>query len=500
MKKIRILLLTTIIQFLLFITLLIVPSYSLIVATIFSVISVGITLHIFNDDSRLTSSKLSWIAIVLILPIIGVILYLVYGLGHMNDYRQKILMNSKLRYSIEEKYRISCNDLSSRKQSLVNYLDRMKYSTSYVHKGGNFDCYTNGVDKFNQLLIDIEEATSYIHLEYYIIKEGVLLDKIEEVLTKKVAQGIEVRIMGDFLGCYQLSDNFIERVRAKGIKIAFFNKPRFNLISKISNFRNHRKIIVIDGLIAYTGGFNIGDEYVNLNTYYNVWKDFHLRISNSSSVLEYETFFAQTWFFETGENLFNDKYYPQYEDDKDVGDTYIYPYVDGPDSVETYIRDMYIKAVMLAKHTIIIATPYFIPDTVLLDAIMIQANSGVNVILITPGLPDKKFVKLVTESFYPNLLKAGVKIYEYNGFIHSKKILIDDDIAIVGTANFDMRSFNLSFESCTLLFNGKVISDIKRTFQHEIINSSYFKITNLQNDKIIKKVAKLILRLFSPLF
>ena len=181
------------------------------------------------------------------------------------------------------------------------------------------------------------------------------------------------------------------------------------------------------------------------------------------------------------------------------GDTYVYPYVDGPDSDETFVRDMFIKAIMQANQRIVISSPYFIPDSVLYDSLILQARSGVEIILITPGLPDKKIVKLATESYYYDLQAVGVKIYEYKGFIHSKKLLIDDDIAIVGTANFDMRSFNLSFEVCTLLMNGPVLEEINQIFMDEIDNSNLAKVPE-KKGHILKRVSQVILRLFAPLF
>ncbi|MDF9867027.1 cardiolipin synthase [Bacilli bacterium PM5-3] len=500
MKRIVLLVIWAIFQIVLFFYLLFVPAYTSIAYPLLILLGIIMALAIQADDTKLTTSKLSWITIVLAVPIIGVVLYLVFGQGHMSTYRMKILEDSRLKFSKGKRHEADISKLDADQKSLVDYLDKANYRTSYLHNGGNITCYTYGREKFDQLIVDIKEAKKYIHIEYYIIKAGKLYDEIIEVLIQKAREGVEVRMMSDYVGGRTLSAPMIKRLRDNGIKFAFFNELKVNVLSKISNFRDHRKIAVIDGRIAYTGGFNIGDEYIDLDSYYGHWEDFHIRICDSSAVLEYETFFGQTWYFETKENLFKKKYYPEYDKAHENSDTLIYPFVDGPDTVETFIRDMFLKSIMSAKKKIWIATPYLIPDAVLFDALIVQANAGVEIAFVTPGLPDKKYVKLATESYYPDLIKAGVKIYEYNGFVHAKKLLVDDKSAIVGTANFDMRSFNLSFEVCTLVMGGKVINDISDTFLAEFEDAKLVTLEKVENRSALKKLSQVVIRLFAPLF
>lgn len=463
-------------------------------------VGIIISLTIIYDDTKLATSKYSWIIIVLALPIAGVVLYLIFGLGHMNSYRKRILENSRLSYSELTEYQADDSRLDANEKTLVHYLDNMRYKTSYLHYGGDIKYYMFGREKYNDLIEDIKNAKSYIHLEYYIIKSGVLFEEFKHALIKKAHEGVEVKIVSDYLGGRFLSDEDIKILRDNNIEIYFFNKFKINMLSKISNFRDHRKMAIIDGEIAYTGGFNIGDEYIDLNEYYQHWQDFSIRIANSPVVLEYETFFAQMWFYESKEMLFTPKYYPKYDLENVNKETLVYTFLDGPDSEETFIRDMFVKVIMSATKSLYIATPYFIPDTVVYDAILIQANSGIDITLVTPGLPDKKSVKLATESYYPELLKSGVKIFEYNGFIHAKKLLADDRYALVGTANLDMRSFNLSFEVCTLLFGGSIIKGIKDTFEYEIVNANPIKLKNLKKVPYYKKILQVLLRLFAPMF
>lgn len=500
MGRIAVLVIWGLVQITLFVLPFFVPAFWAVAYPLLVAVGLVLALMILFDNSKLTTSKLSWITIVLAIPIFGVYLYIIFGLGHMSKYRQKVLENSKMRFTMQKDFLADSSNLSEYQKSIVGYLDKMRYNTAYLHYGGDITCYNYGEEKFNQMFEDIKNAKKYIHLEYYIVKKGILFDRLIELLIEKVKEGVEVRIMSDFVGGRTLGKTERQYLEKNGIKIAFFNELKINVLSKLSNFRDHRKIAVIDGIIAYTGGFNIGDEYIDLDKYYGHWEDFHIRIANSSVVLEYETFFAQTWFYETGEKLFSKKYYPNFDDSEINKDTYIYPYVDGPDSVETFVRDMFVKTIMSATKSIYIATPYFIPDDVLYDALLIQAQSGIDITIITPGLPDKKIVKISTESYYEEMLKVGIKIHEYNGFIHAKKLLIDDETAIVGTANFDMRSFNLSFEACTLLMNGQIIKDIKATFDEEIANSQNVCLTKVSKQPKIKKLMQIVLRLFAPLF
>jgi cardiolipin synthase A/B len=501
MKRLIYLSIWAIIQIALFVYLVFQPNYFNYIYPFMIFVGIILSITILSDDNKLTTSKLTWIVVILVIPILGTIIYLLFGYGHMGAYRKQVLENSKLVYRNKKTNKADYSKISERKQSLVEYLDHMKHGASYLHKGGSFTYYDHGKEKYAQMIKDIRNAKVYIHIEYFIIKEGMLLTQLIEELAKKVQDGVEVRIICDFAGSYALTNQTIGEMKEVGIEFEFFNRLGFKVISRFLNFRNHRKIVVIDGEIAYTGGFNIGDEYIDMSDYYGHWQDFHLRITNSSAIHEYETYFAQTWYYETNENLFKDKYYPDIIGGQTDPDAYIYPFVDGPDTRETYIRDMFIKSIMIAKKSIKITTPYFIPDSGLYDALIIQASSGVDVSIIVPGVPDNKpFVKLAGESYYSEMLKAGIKVFEYEGFIHSKKMLIDDDIAIIGTANFDMRSFNLSFEVCTLLLDGKIVKKINESFQIELNNSKLITLKQVKKYSIFRRISQRFLRLFAPLF
>lgn len=490
------------IQVVLLVVLFFVPfiGASFVIYLFLILVGIILALVIISDDTKLSTSKYSWIIIVLALPIAGIILYLIFGSGYMNSYRKQVLENSRLRYSEEDEYIADDSRLDASEKTIVKYLDRMRFKTAYLHYGGDIKYYMYGREKFDDLIKDIKNAKEYVHLEYYIIKSGVLFDELKEVLIEKKKEGVEVRIITDYLGGRFLNNEDIQELEKNDIEIYFFNRFKLNMMSKLSNFRDHRKIAIIDGKIAYTGGFNIGDEYIDLDTYYKHWQDFAIRISDSPVIHDYETFFAQMWFYESKENLFVPKYYPEFNIDNVNKETLVYTFLDGPDSIETYVRDMFVKSIMSATKSIYIASPYFIPDAVIFDSILIQANAGIDITIVTPGLPDKKSVKYATESYYPELIRNGVKVYEYNGFIHAKKLLIDEKFAIVGTANFDMRSFNLSFEVCTVLFGGSIIENIKQTFDFEIENGKRVKLKSLKKDPFFKRIMQVLLRLVAPMF
>lgn len=501
MRRIILLVIWGLAQILLLTLLIIFPltDISFLVYILISLTGILLALVIISDDTKLSTSKYSWIIIILALPIAGIVLYLIFGHGYMTSYRKHVLENSKLKYFDSNIYEVPSSILTVQEVGMVKYLDNMNYRTSSLTYGGDISSFMYGEQLFDKMIKDFENAKTYIHIESYIIKPGELFDRVAEVLKKQAKKGVQVRVLTDFFGGYSLPADQVEDLRKHHVEVVLFNEIKFKAVTKIFNFRDHRKMVVIDGKIAYTGGFNIGDEYIDKSEYYKHWQDFHIRIENSPAVLDYETYFAQMWFFETKHNLMKEEYYPEYQLDDVNKETFIYTYVDGPDSEETFVRDMFLKLIMSARKSLYISTPYFIPDDVIFDALIVQAYSGVDIHLITPGLPDKKYVKLVTESYYPELLKAGIKIHEYNGFVHAKKFLADDSYAIVGTANLDMRSFNLSFEVCTFLAQGNIIKDIKNAFEFEINDSKEIKASKRQVS-FTKKILKVLLRLMSPMF
>ncbi|MDR3215234.1 MAG: cardiolipin synthase [Bacilli bacterium] len=500
MRKFILLALWALIELAILVYLLVDNKFSTYILPFLYLSGIGVALSIQVDDTKLSTSKLSWTIVILTIPVLGIILYMIFGHGYMSNYQKKLLSGSRFNYPSVSKYRLTDIKLSDQQHNIVNYLDLMPFSTSYLHNGGDIKYFNYGTDKFKMMFDDIANARYYIHIEYFIIKPGKLYNKLEKLLIKKAQEGVEIRILCDYVGGREITKTMIDTLSQHNIKFAFFNKLVISMLSKVSNFRDHRKIVVIDGNIVYTGGFNIADEYIDLDNYYKHWEDFHLRIANSSVVLEYETFFGQTWYFATNESLFKQKYYINYDVDKENNDSYLYPFIDGPDTIETFVRDVFFKCIMSATKSIYITTPYLIPDMVLIEALVIQANSGIDITIITPGLPDKKYVKLATESYYYELLKVGVKIYEYKGFIHAKKMLIDETHAIVGTANFDMRSFRLSFEVCCLIIGGQAISDIKSSIDDNIANAKQVTNEKMKEHGVFKRILYTLIRVFSPLF
>lgn len=361
--------------------------------------------------------------------------------------------------------------------------------------------YTDGEEKFRALLTEIEKAENYIHMQYYIIRNDELWGQIEEALIRKARQGVEVRILFDSMGCRgwrgMRGADWI-RLETEGIQTAEFFPAVFGKLQLRVNYRNHRKIVVIDGRLGFIGGFNVGREYLGRDEKFGYWRDTHICIEGAA-VTSLAVRFVLDWNYAAGENLFlNDRLF-QMPDYKRNGNGLVQIISSGPDSGSPIIRDNYLRMIHMARRSIYIQTPYFIPDNDIRDALIIAVKSGIDVRIMIPCKPDHPFVYWATYSYIGELIEAGARCYTYcNGFLHAKCVCVDDLVCCIGTANMDIRSFSLNFEVNAVIYSSLTTEKLVRAFEKDISKSRLITRKEYENREILIRIKEQFCRLFSP--
>ena len=471
--------------------------YSSMVDALFKIASIVLALFVSSRDMRSTY-KTSWIFLILALPLFGIPAYYLFGRpGLTKRTRMKMdVVSSRIRA-----YSSPSDDVMSALRAEDDSAGQQaQYLTCYagypVYREADTQYYCCGEEMYPQFLEDLKAAKSYIFLEYFIAEPGKMLDAIVEILAQKVKEGVDVRFMYDGIGCIQtLPNKYYCYLQEKGIKCACF-QPFRPLMSIIQNNRDHRKITVIDGKVAYTGGMNLADEYINAEQRFGYWKDAAIRLEGAA-VWNFTVMFLNAWNAfrpqETDYTAFAPTRLPA------VQDGVVQPYADSPLDEEPLAETVYLDILSQAQRYVYIYTPYLAVGEEMLDALKNAAKRGVDVRLILPGIPDKKLVFRLSRSYYLPLLRAGVRIYEFTpGFLHAKCYVSDDRVAVVGSINMDYRSLFLHFECGTLLFHNSQIAalrkDVERTLPQcrEIMRSDCR--TNLPGTALDS-----VLRLLSPL-
>ena len=442
--------------------------------------------------------KIIWIIFLMFIPITGFVAYLLWG----NNKTPK-----SMKKKIQEERKQSHITLPNNQEIIDNIKnENRKKEAQYLYNVTNYPVYyneqtvyyKNGEECYEKLKEDLRNAKEYILIEFFIISEGKMWNEIYEILKQKRKEKVDIYLIYDSLGSLlKKPKNLKQQLEEINIKYIKFN-PMTPFLRSYINYRDHRKIIVIDGICAYTGGINIGDEYINLNSRLGYWKDCVARITGEGIKTFIVMFFKQ-WNVNSKEPVHYKKLIEKIEENK-YNKGYIIPYSDSPQNKNNPAANTYINIINNAKNYIYIMTPYLILDSETEQALINASLSGIDVRIITPLIPDKKLVNACTKSFYNLLLKSGVKIYEYRpGFIHSKIIVSDDNVATIGTINFDFRSFYLNYECGIWLHNTKEELKIKEDFIETITNCIEIKEELWEKRKINIKIAEAILRLISPL-
>ena len=443
--------------------------------------------------------KIAWLIPILLMPVFGGIFYLLVGGGGVSGRTQRKLQGIAQRCRETLAGDFSSDRMMSQEEDAAGqarYLEQ--YASCPVYDDTETEYFELGDLAYKKMLEELEKAEKYIFMEYFIIQEGVLWDSILEVLERKAAQGVEVRVLYDDFGCmYTLPPDYDKHLQAKGIQCMVFGRL-VPVISIRQNNRNHKKITVIDGKVAFTGGMNLADEYINQRDRFGHWKDSAILLRGKAA-WSMTVMFLSMW--DHCANLEEDyeHFRPQNMPER-TGCGWVQPYTDTPLDHEKVSQTVYLNMISRARKTIYITTPYLIIDEATNTALCNAAKAGVDVRIITPHIPDKRYVFEVTKAHYPPLLEAGVKIYEYTpGFIHAKNFMVDSTYATVGTVNMDYRSLFLHFENGVLLYGTDCIADIRQDFLDTLERCEEITLRKSRRLSIVGALYRSILRVFAPL-
>lgn len=447
----------------------------------------------------------TWLLLLYFLPVLGFIFYLLIG---TDMHKRKMFKVKEIEDRLNEAIRQQENQLRNKElekhvPEITGYADLVMFNLdtmgSVLTDTNDIDIFTDGNAKFDQLIQDILEAKEFIHIQYYIIKNDVLFNRIREALVKKAAEGVEVRVLFDAMGCRSVRHKYWQELNKCGIMTAEFFPAFLRRLHLRMNYRNHRKIVVIDNKIGYVGGFNIGKEYIGLDPKFGYWRDTHLRVMGEA-VLGLELRFILDWNYTVKQNLFgNPKYMsgfcPGRRDRCEMQIIY-----SGPDTSRQQIRDNYIRLINKAEKVIYIQTPYFIPDEAMLSALNIALHSGIEVNLMIPCKPDHPFVYWATYSYAGELIMNGAKCYTYNnGFLHAKGLIADEKVFCYGTANMDIRSFALNFEVNAIVYDVEKSREMTRIFKEDLKYCSLITKDVYAGRPLIIRIKEQVSRLLSPL-
>lgn len=459
-----------------------------------------LVIYIVNDKSDPTM-KLIWVIFIMFVPAVGVLMYLYFRLQPGAIFLKKRLEKIDLR---SERYlqpdQNLYNDLQIQDKQvsmLAKYV--YDYTGCPVYKNTDVTYYRCGEEKYKALVEQLEEAQDFIFMEYFIIEEGRVWNSILRILEKKIQQGVEVRVMYDGLcSLTKLPIGYFKKLRKKGIKAKPF-APARPFFTTQQNNRDHRKILVIDGKVAFTGGINLADEYMNVVDKFGYWKDTAVMLKGDAA-RSYTLMFLQMW--NVSEKTIGnfDRYLDVKIPDSYPNNGYVIGYGDDPFGKERIGESVYLHIINTANRYIHIVSPYLVIDNVMMSSLKFAAKRGVDVKIVMPGIPDKAYAYCLARTYYDELIEAGVEIYEYTpGFTHAKMFISDDEKATVGTINLDYRSLFLHFENGCFIYKNKTILEMEDDYQQMLLESKKVSLMQCRNRPLYYKVCGKLLRLLAPL-
>ncbi len=444
-------------------------------------------------ERRSPLATLAWIAVLAWLPAIGVLVYYFIGPRRLRRRRLKRRHSAKLVTSALEAFEDGVEDPTRTgiARLMVGAGEAMPLCAERI------DLYTEGKEYFEAQLAAIAAAKHHIHLTFYIWCPDAIGTRFRDALVAKAKEGVEVRLLLDWIGAYSTTEQFLAPLRKAGGKVAWFNPASLTrLRRRYTNFRSHRKIVITDGSVAFVGGMNISAEQTSEFHGERAWRDTHMRIEGAA-IRPLQRIFIEDWHYATGEMANGPDYLKRLSA---KGDDPVQIVASGPDTDAYAIHKLFFSSITAARSRILMTTPYFVPDEPIMSALVTSALRGVDVRIIVPAGGDSMLVDLAARSYFPELLAAGVKIYEYTPrFIHAKTIVIDDDLAIVGSANMDNRSFRLNFEVCAAIYSPTFTAKLGAAFDDDLAECREVKPRQLERATLLRKLGESSARLFSPM-
>ncbi|MHB0756665.1 cardiolipin synthase [Polaribacter sp. M15] len=445
------------------------------------------------------SKSLSWILIAFFFPFLGVFCFVIFGINRRKikffELKETKKRKNFIKKSLEVNESLNTESLTGIKQKKIAQLIHSN-TNAVVENNNEVILLKNGKETFEALYADIKNAKQFIHLQYFILEEGEILNKIIKLLEEKRKQNVEIRILYDSIGSFDLTKKTKQKLKDIGVEIYPETPFKYGSFIFSLNFRNHRKIAIIDNKIGFTGGVNISDEYITEDTDLGIWQDAHLQIKGSGVNAIHKSF-LNDFYYATQKDLTNAEKYTSVSNSK--GSTKLQVVSSGPDYEQSVVMQQYLSFIHLAEKSICVFNPYFVPTFSILEAFKIAALSGVEVTLLLPKKTDSKIATYSMYSYFESLLQAGVQIYLRDDFSHSKVIFIDDEIASVGSTNFDCRSFEHNYELNVILFDDHITAEIKEEFDERKNKANHINLEKFKKRSVKQKTLERLCRFLSPL-
>lgn len=472
--------------------------------TYFAILNILLAATVVFIERRNVGATWAWVMVLFFLPIVGFILYLFMGqnLSRKRRYRLKRDLLQVDKQALQQQH----HQLQNRRMILQDpvmhdYQDLMYLNlvgnNALVSQDNEVEIYTDGNQKFEALFQDIKQAKDHVHLVYFIVRDDDLGNRLMNLLTLKVKEGIMVRFLVDAVGSRRLPKRFFAALQAAGGHVARFYSSRIPYINFRMNYRNHRKLAIIDGTVGYIGGFNIGDEYLGLSLRFGHWRDTHLRV-HGSSVQVMQKQFLLDWQSASGKEVpAQGRYVPEIVSNGQIAMQIVNS---GPSTIQQQIKNGMLKMIYAAKSSIYLQTPYFVPDESVFIALRMAAMSGIDVRMMIPSKPDHRIVYWATYSYLRDMLEDGVKCFLYEkGFLHAKMLVVDEQIATVGTTNMDIRSFALNYEINAFLYDTECVGRLRDIFLEDMGECQELTLERYRNRGWPSRIREPIARLLSPI-
>ena len=468
----------------------------IIILTVYFVVTLAAILAVLTDD-RQPSKTLAWLMVLAFLPILGIVIYFFFG---RNTRKEKLISQRSLdqltKRSMLEFAEQKNLKIPDEQSALIKLFLNQNWALPF--KDNMVDIFTNGYDFFHSLLRDIGKARHHVHIDSYIFNDDALGHMVADALMAKAQQGVEVRVVYDDVGCWKVSNDFFEQMREAGIEVHSFMPVKFPAFTGKVNYRNHRKLCIVDGKTGYIGGMNIATRYIQGRNGQD-WRDTHLRI-RGGAVYGIQKAFLVDWYFVDRTLVSSRRYYPELSE-KPKNDCLIQIVTSSPISQWPDIMQGYVRILMQAKRYVYMATPYFLPTESVLFAIRTAALAGVDVRIMIPYKTDAKVVEWASRSYVKQTVESGVKVYLYKaGFNHSKLLVSDDALCTVGSTNIDFRSFENNFEANAFIYDQKMARRLKEVFLQDVRDSVMLEdVKDLGRRSYFKQLWESLIRLVSPL-